>query len=86
MQTIPPPLLVAKHFIDRSFIEIATPGYFGTVKEIFKESHRDPRIIYEVFDQQNGSKSRDDSALLYDFFRYLNAKKLQLINVIDGPR
>lgn len=82
MQTIPPPLLVCKHFIDKSFIEAATPGYFGTVKAVFKERNREPRILYEVFDQQQGTKERSDSALLYDFFRYLNARKLQIVNVI----
>ena len=82
MQTIPPPLLVAKHFINKSFIEVITPGRFGTVTNIFKEPDREPRIEYDVFDQQSGTKDRNDSALLYDFFRYLNARKLQLVNVI----
>jgi len=82
MQTIPPPLLVAKHFMNKSFIEVVTPGRFGTVTNIFKELHREPRIEYNVFDQQSGTRDRSDSALLYDFFRYLNAKKLQLVSVI----
>lgn len=83
MQTIPPPLLVAKQFIGKSFIEVITPGCFGTIKVVFKERNREPRILYEVFDQQRGTRERSDSALLYDFFRYLNARKLQIVNVLS---
>ena len=84
MQAIPPQLLVCKHLMNKSFIEVITPGRFGTIKAIYKEPRRDAHIIYEVFDAKSGTKERKDGAFLYDFFRYLHARKLQIVNVIGN--
>lgn len=82
MQAIPPQLLVCRYLMDKSFIEPVTPGCFGTIKAIYKQPRQDAHITYEVFDQKRGTKERKDGAFLYDFFRYLHAKKLQIVNVI----
>ncbi len=84
MQPIPPQLLVCKYLAGKSFTEVKTPGRFGTIKTVFKERNDEPCLSYEVFDQKSGSKDRDDSALLFDFFRYLHAKKLKIVNVIGN--
>ena len=82
MQAIPPQLLVCRYLKDKSFIEVVTPGRFGTIKAIYQEPRRDAHIVYEVFNAKSGTRERKDGAFLYDFFRYLHARKLQIVNVI----